>query len=726
MSQMCPTCSFDNASEAKNCAQCSKPLRNLLGAGVQLSGRYQLESVLGCGAMGAVYLATDQRLVGRRCAIKENRPNPDAPVNVQEQTRAQFLAEASILARLDHPNLPKVSDYFIENEREYLVMDYVEGEDLESRMLRTKEPLPETEVIDWADQTLDALAYLHNQLPQPIIHRDIKPANLRIDLYNRVKLVDFGLVKLFDADSPETKAELRGVGTPAYAPLEQFAGSEDHTDNRSDIYSLGATIYHLLTHLPPVEVHRRVLKPQILVLPSQLNKNLSEHTEQVILRAIEIHPDDRFQTAEEMRQALKIPAQVAEAPPPLNTTSFPKKPAQDSGPSNTFWVLAGIGVVVVLLILGGMAWTLFGGESGQPAPTEQQPVAQQPAGAASPTASPAPTSTATPQPTLVVAQATATPENDSQPTPLPPTMTATATITPTATAGTPSQSQPVVESSIPADALAGSIAYPVFNGSSYDLYIGQADGSGTTLFQEQASQPAFSPDGSRIAFHSWRIDQRGLVTMDMGSANQTLVTNFIEDQLPTWSADGSQIVLLTRRSGSRKSELLKVNSNIEIDTGVLLGEGEYPTIGLSGELLFRAWGSTGAGLRLSDVNLGDLQTVTDSEQDTAPALSPDGQQVVFMSRRAGNWEIYVANRDGSDLQRLTENPADDGLPTWSPDGRVVAFLSNRDGQWGMWAMTPTGADPRLLFEIQGSPDGFVGDDTYASRGWAEERISWTP
>jgi serine/threonine protein kinase len=115
--------------------------------------------------MGAVYLATDQRLVGRRCAIKENRPNPDAPVNVQEQTRAQFLAEASILARLDHPNLPKVSDYFIENEREYLVMDYVEGEDLESRMLRTKEPLPETEVIDWADQTLDALAYLHNQLP---------------------------------------------------------------------------------------------------------------------------------------------------------------------------------------------------------------------------------------------------------------------------------------------------------------------------------------------------------------------------------------------------------------------------------------------------------------------------------------------------------------------------------------------------------------------------------
>jgi serine/threonine protein kinase len=715
MPQMCPNCSFNNDTEAKSCTQCSTPLRNLLGAGVQLSGRYELVSVLGCGAMGAVYLASDQRLVGRRCAIKENRADPNAPVNVQEQSRAQFLAEASILARLDHPNLPKVSDYFIEHEREYLVMDYVEGEDLESRMNRTKQPLSETEVTGWTDQVLDALAYLHNQRPQPIIHRDIKPANLRIDLYNRVKLVDFGLVKLFDADSPETKAELRGVGTPAYAPLEQFAGSEEHTDNRSDIYSLGATMYHLLTHLPPVEVHRRVLKPEILVLPRQLNNTLSEHIEQVVLKAIEIHPDNRFQSAAEMRQAMGSTTPGGTA----NTIALPQPATRR--PSGTFWLLGAAGLIVILLILGGLAWTLFGAGTQQSATPEQQAVAEQLTATASPSPSPLPTDTATA--TRVVTAAASGNDDAEQVTP-DATSTPTVTTTPSVTPAPPSQ--PVAQNSIPADTLTGRIAYPVFNGTGYDLYVGQADGSNTTLFQTEASQPAFSPDGNRIAYHSWRIDQRGLITVDAAGGNPTLVTNYIEDQLPTWNPDGSQIILLTRRSGSRKSELLQVESDTEIGSGILLGEGEYPTLGLNGELVFKAWGATGVGLRLAGANLSDAQTVTDNDQDTAPALSPDGQQLVFMSRRAGNWDIYIVDRDGNNLQRLTDSPAEDGLPTWSPDGRVIAFLSNREGQWAMWAMTPTGADQQLLFEIEGSPDGFVGDDTYASRGWAEERISWTP
>jgi len=138
MSQMCPNCSFDNPDDAKKCVQCPTPLRGLLGENVLLSQRYRVTSVLGCGSMGAVYLAEDTRLAERRCAIKENRIDPQSPVDVQEQTREQFLAEANILAKLDHPNLPKVSDYYIENDREYLVMDYVEGEDLESRMARTQ------------------------------------------------------------------------------------------------------------------------------------------------------------------------------------------------------------------------------------------------------------------------------------------------------------------------------------------------------------------------------------------------------------------------------------------------------------------------------------------------------------------------------------------------------------------------------------------------------------
>jgi serine/threonine protein kinase len=178
-------------------------------------------------------------------------------------------------------------------------MDYVEGEDLESRLQRAQAPLPEDSVLSLADQVLDALTYLHNQQPKPIIHRDIKPANLRVNVQGRIKLVDFGLVKLLDSENPETKIELRGLGTPAYAPLEQFAGSEEHTDARADVYALGATMYQLLTNQVPVDVHQRLLHPPFLRPLRELNPQLSEQTEEVVLRAMAIHPDDRFQSADQ-------------------------------------------------------------------------------------------------------------------------------------------------------------------------------------------------------------------------------------------------------------------------------------------------------------------------------------------------------------------------------------------------------------------------------------------
>ncbi len=131
-------------------------------------------------------------------------------------------------------------------------------------------------------------------------------------------------------------------------------------------------------------------------------------------------------------------------------------------------------------------------------------------------------------------------------------------------------------------------------------------------------------------------------------------------------------------------------------------------------------------MRLSTTALTNIQPITDINDDTAPTLSPDGQKIAFMSRRSGNWEIYIINTDGSGWQRLTDNPAQDGLPTWSPDGKALAFVSDRGGSWAIWAMVPTGKDQRQLFTMEGSPDGFVGTDTFVSRGWAEERISWAP
>lgn len=718
MSQMCPNCSFDNPDDAQMCSNCPSPLRGLLGYRTTLGARYQVISVLGCGAMGAVYLAEDKRLVGRRCAIKENRPDPSAGPEYQAQAREQFLAEASVLGQLDHPGLPKVSDYFIENERQYLVMDYVEGEDLESILQRARQPQSEDAVLYWSDQVLDALTYLHTWRPQPIIHRDIKPANIRVNLQGKAKLVDFGLVKLLDSSNPKTKAELRGIGTPAYAPLEQFATSDDHTDARSDLYALGATMYHLLTNLYPPDVHQRLLNPELLAPPRQLNPQLSENTERAIVRAMEIYPNQRFQSAEEMRLALRTPATSTAAMP----APKPVSPRKSAAPMSA-WLFGLVGLLVVVLILGGVSYLLFGLNGNNEA------VAQQPAivTTAEPTFTPtplpvqalgdAPTDTPTPvlptptnteEPTLTV---TDTPTSEPTTSPLPtPT---TVRVAPAAAAG------------IPKASLVGTIAYPVFNGTDFDIYFGQVDGSGSRLYRKSASQPAFSPDGSRIAFHSWRLDSWGLSTMNVSGSNQVIIANFVEDQLPTWSPDGNDIILLSRRAGDRKSRLIRVGSLQDRTEGIVIGEGEYPTIGFDGRLVFRGWGSTAPGLRSATTALSDIKVLTSSDRDTAPAPSPDGQKIAFMSQQEGNWDIYIVNANGSNLQRLTDDPAEDGLPTWSPDGKVLAFVSQRGGSWGIWAMTAGGSDQRLLFEMEGTPDGFVGHDPNSSRGWTEERISWT-
>ena len=714
MPQMCPNCSHNNPDDAQTCSNCSAPLRGLLGENIMLADRYKTVSVLGCGAMGAVYLADDTRLVGRRCAIKENRPDSSAKTDFLARARAQFMAETSVLARLDHSSLPKVSDYFIEDGREYLVMDYVEGEDLESTLQRTQHPLPEASVLAWTEQVLDALVYLHNQRPQPIIHRDIKPANIRINIQGKAKLVDFGLVKMLDASNPETKFELRGIGTPAYAPLEQFASSAEHTDARSDIYALGATMYHLLTNEYPPDVHQRILNPEILIPPRQLNSELSEKTEQIVLKAMNIYPVDRFQTAEAMRETLLTPAGA-----PLPGAKPARTPPHRKSVV-PLWLAGLAGLALVLLILGGVTFTLFGGRDQNIATTELAAVVEgQPVSTATPlilqALADAPTDTPSPTepPPAAVEETSGVEEETVAPTP---TATPEPTTTPAAQAA---QAQGIPESS-----LVGTIAYPVFNGTDYNIYFGQADGSGSQLFRESASQPTFSPDGSRIAFHSWRLDAWGLITMDLSGDNFTVVANFVEDQLPTWSVDGSEIVLLSRRAGDRKSRLIRVGSHQNRTEGVVIGEGEYPTIGPDNQLAFRGWGSTAPGLRLATTSLQNIRVVTESEDDTAPAISPDGEQIAFMSRRDGNWEIYLIKVDGSGLERLTNDPAEDGLPTWSPDGKVLAFVSSRGGAWAIWATTPDGSDQRQLFSMQGSPDGFVGTDFNASRGWAEERISW--
>lgn len=267
----------------------------LLTPGTVLRRRYKIIAPVGQGGMGAVYRAEDLRLEGRICAIKEVRPDPDATPEALDQSREQFRREASTLARLDHPNLPKVSDTFTEGQQEYLVMDFVGGQDLRQLVEERRRQgrfLDEEMVLRWADQLCDALKYLHSQDP-PILHRDIKPANIKLTAGGLIKLVDFGLVKLLATDDSSTVTVLQGRGTVAYTPLEQYGGDTGHTDVRSDIYSLGATLYHLLTNQPPADAKQRFLNPDALVPPRAINPRISPTTERAILAAIAMHPDQR-------------------------------------------------------------------------------------------------------------------------------------------------------------------------------------------------------------------------------------------------------------------------------------------------------------------------------------------------------------------------------------------------------------------------------------------------
>jgi serine/threonine protein kinase len=276
-----------------------------LKTGEVLRGRYKIHRIIGHGGMGSIYLADDLRLEGRQWAIKEVEHDRTLPVEVVKQAREQFLREATVLARLDHPNLPKVSDFFSIGPRDYLAMDFVPGNDLRTLMLEARSHgkfLPETEVLSWANQIADALGYLHNQEP-PILHRDIKPSNLKVMPSGLIKLVDFGLVKIL-ASEEMTITILQGRGTALYTPLEQYGGDTGHTDRRSDIYAFGATLYHLLTNQPPHEARERFLHPEILTPPRQINPEISLRTEKAILWAMNLHPDERPQDIESFRQAL--------------------------------------------------------------------------------------------------------------------------------------------------------------------------------------------------------------------------------------------------------------------------------------------------------------------------------------------------------------------------------------------------------------------------------------
>lgn len=254
--------------------------------------RYRVIRQLGQGGFATVYRVED--LVHNViCALKEN-------LDYWEDSQRQFERESMILANLHHPNLPRVIDYFsTPGEGQYLVMEYVDGYDLQEILNRVQQPLIESKVLGWIDQICDALNYLHSQSP-PVIHRDIKPANIKITKADKAMLVDFGVAKTYDPGRKTTIAA-RAV-TPGYSPIEQYGHGS--TDARTDQYALAATLYMLLTNQRPPESIERVTGEK-LVPPSQINPTVSRPVEQAVLMAMEILASNRFATVADFRKALR-------------------------------------------------------------------------------------------------------------------------------------------------------------------------------------------------------------------------------------------------------------------------------------------------------------------------------------------------------------------------------------------------------------------------------------
>src|SRR5438270_9604325 len=306
----CPYCNTQNRDGVHFCNNCGRPLpttstasssstgstnigsRSLTPGSRLQGGRYIVKRMLGEGGMGTAMLATDIRLDSKSVVIKELLSDNTDPARMQEDVR-NFKREVALLAHLDHPLIPNVTDHFQEGSRYFMVQEFVDGENLEEQIERLNQPLKERDVLVCASEILDVLDYLAQQNP-PVIHRDIKPANIIIGSKDRrAHLVDFGIARA-DAAKNVQRKQTSALGTPGYAPPEQYQGN---ADPRSDLYALAATLHHLLTNRDPRN-HPPFIYPPVRTL----NPQLSPDIERVLTRALTNDINQRYQSAAAMKR----------------------------------------------------------------------------------------------------------------------------------------------------------------------------------------------------------------------------------------------------------------------------------------------------------------------------------------------------------------------------------------------------------------------------------------
>lgn len=280
-----------------------------------------------------------------------------------------------------------------------------------------------------------------------------------------------------------------------------------------------------------------------------------------------------------------------------------------------------------------------------------------------------------------------------------------------------------------AAALTGRLVFPVFDATAgtYNIFSANPDGSDRALLVSEASQPALSANGQRIAFRSWKADERGLIERATEGGDTWRFNTFFESARPTFAPDGQTFLFHSREAGEAPAVYRTTGAEYRVlrRDGAPI-QGESPAWAPDGaRFVYKGCLNGSCGVILSNLDGSAPFQLTFDPSDANPAVSPDGELVVFMSHRGENWDVYSVGIDGTGLTRLTTDIANDGLPTWAPDGKTIAFVSDRDGAWAMWVANANGKNQRPLFDLEGSIDGQVEIDVQNAFGWLEERIVWS-
>lgn len=638
-----------------------------LQAGSILRHRYRIEGVLGQGGMGAVYKAFDINL-GVGTAVKEN-------LFTTEEYARQFRREATILASLRHPNLPRVTDHFvIEGEGQYLVMDFIQGVDLRERLERDG-PIPEEECLPWFLEISDALAYLHSRTP-PILHRDIKPGNIKVMPDGRAMLVDFGLAKVVEQGSATTTGAK--AMTPGFSPPEQYGTGR--TDPRTDVYSLAATVYAGLTATIPEDSLERAMGREELTPLRKRNPEITPALAKVVTKGLHVDPGQRYQTIGEMAIALNSATRSSQSTvvrnyPNLERTIVPTKMPKVDGATGPLAVqrirkrrippLLVVGIAVVLIGAGAVASlpsiaALFAGSAGTATEVIEDATA---------TTGLFVTTTpdqVEPSPTVSQSEVTATPETAA---------VATEMLPPTST---------------PTGGGWGQIAFASNRTGRPQIYLVNIDGTDErqlTNLEEGACQPAWSPTGDQLIFTSpcrlnvkqyagsslWLID----VDHDGNSSDpRQLRTAPGGDFDPAWDPNGGRLAFTSVRDNRPQIYVMNVDGS-------------------------------------------EVKNLTDDlAQNRQPVWSPNGSQLLFVSTRGGVEEIFIMPAEGGEIRRYSSGTGQsDSHASWSFDGTLILFERY------------LGGFPRLIvspFEDAGNrelrvcPEGPLAAQTMAEPNWSSD------